>query len=441
MSTNVLVHIPAPRVVPYLTEERLSTVIADCEEKGNWSQLIRLIGSVYNNAESLLLSFRPAAESPSKEELRAMETDADKDQDEKEMETDSTSAASPLPGPSQQQHARSKVRLKPWQVSLDLSGLRRAYSKLFAIPDLPFQPALINALIYLSRSISMELRYDNAYVREPDYLNIFLLIMEIPQLHSPEFIESATPLFCQALGTLPLEGQVRLARIWSRFSCERVKQFVDCLQQLITVKVISSQWQRVCVNDDDGITGAARVLKILYYASILGGDHDPPEVIHAERLTNQAAADNLQELLQSAVGMDKDKAAPRLDPFEKELAVSALDCRVPMVPWEDFVNEPLSEQIEMDKDYANYRNEKEAKFSFMTHSFLLTTAAKNLGMYYENRIRMISERRASLLQSLLRGASSMPYLRLRIRRDHIIDDALVAVSEKMICILGAQMYW
>ena len=111
--------------------------------------------------------------------------------------------------------------------------------------------------------------------------------------------------------------------------------------------------------------------------------------------------------------------------MEKLLGINPLDCREPLIPWEDFINEPLSEHIEMDKDYANYKSELDSKFSFMNHPFLLTTTAKNLGMYYENRIRMINERRASLF-SLLHGA--MPYLRLRIRRDHVIDDALVAVS-------------
>ncbi len=41
---------------------------------------------------------------------------------------------------------------------------------------------------------------------------------------------------------------------------------------------------------------------------------------------------------------------------------------------------------------------------------------------------MMNERRSSILQSLVHGAPTTPYLRLRIRRDHIIDDALVSVG-------------
>lgn len=63
----------------------------------------------------------------------------------------------------------------------------------------------------------------------------------------------------------------------------------------------------------------------------------------------------------------------------------------------------------------------------MNYAFILTPATKTLGLYFDNRIRMYSERRISFIQSVA-GQPSSPYLRLRVRRDHIIDDALVEVS-------------
>jgi len=41
---------------------------------------------------------------------------------------------------------------------------------------------------------------------------------------------------------------------------------------------------------------------------------------------------------------------------------------------------------------------------------------------------MYSERRLTLLYSLVRGQHATPYLRLKVRRDHLIEDALVSVS-------------
>lgn len=66
------------------------------------------------------------------------------------------------------------------------------------------------------------------------------------------------------------------------------------------------------------------------------------------------------------------------------------------------------------------------KFSFMNYPFILTPATKTLGLYYDNRIRMYSERRISFFQAAV-GQPTNPYLNLKVRRDHIIDDALVEV--------------
>merc|ERR550534_3031656 len=64
----------------------------------------------------------------------------------------------------------------------------------------------------------------------------------------------------------------------------------------------------------------------------------------------------------------------------------------------------------------------------MNFPFILTPAAKALGLYYDNRIRMYSERRMSIFNSVLNGEPSSPYLKLKIRRDHVIDDALIALE-------------
>lgn len=109
------------------------------------------------------------------------------------------------------------------------------------------------------------------------------------------------------------------------------------------------------------------------------------------------------------------------------------------MPYEEFYNEPLCDVIEMDHDYLNYKNttsegaffaDSAKKFSFMLYSFILTPATKTLALYYDSRIRMYSERRLSFLHQQLGGGlqSVNPFLKLKIRRDHIIDDALVELE-------------
>lgn len=64
----------------------------------------------------------------------------------------------------------------------------------------------------------------------------------------------------------------------------------------------------------------------------------------------------------------------------------------------------------------------------MLYSFILTPATKTLGLYYDCRIRMYNERRFNSFQTQLVGQPSNPYLKLKVRRDHIIDDALVGLE-------------
>lgn len=119
-----------------------------------------------------------------------------------------------------------------------------------------------------------------------------------------------------------------------------------------------------------------------------------------------------------------------------------IDCITPFLPFSEFYNEPLSDTIEMDKDYSNYKNSlrnegasssrsenksNDQLFSFMAHPFILTPATKTLGLFFDNRIRMYSERKISVLQAMA-GHPPNPYLKLKIRRDHLIEDALMRVS-------------
>lgn len=45
------------------------------------------------------------------------------------------------------------------------------------------------------------------------------------------------------------------------------------------------------------------------------------------------------------------------------MGINVLDCRKPFVPFEDFYNEPLSDSIEMDTDYLNYKSRKIGEFA------------------------------------------------------------------------------
>ncbi|XP_041115852.1 ubiquitin-protein ligase E3A isoform X2 [Polyodon spathula] len=407
----------------YLTEEKVYEILETCGEKEDYSPLIRVIGRVFSSADGLVQSFRKTKQH-TKEELKSLQgKDEDKDEDEKEKAACSAAAMEEDSGASSSRLEAGKPG--PDEVSVDVEAVRRVYSKLLANEKI--ETAFLNALVYLSPNVECDLTYHNVYSRDPNYLNLFIIVMENSNLHSPEYLEIALPLFCKALSKLPLPAQAKLVRLWSRYSAGQIRRMTETFQQLITYKVISNEFNsRNLVNDDDAVVAATKCLKIVYYANVLGGEVDRG---HNEEEDEEPIPESSELTLQELLGEERrNKKGPRLDPLETELGVKTIDCRKPLLPFEEFVNEPLNDVLEMDKDYTFFKVETENKFSFMTCPFILNAVTKNLGLYYDNRIRMYSERRITVLYSLVQGQQLNPYLRLKVRRDHIIDDALVRLE-------------
>ena len=423
----ILQYIAGPKETPFLDEEKLESILKICEEFHDWSLLIKSIGSVFSTPESLIRSFNVKPES--EKEINTVE-DSDVDMVSKDdLESGERIHDKTI------EHSKAKLLDAQTDVNVDLSSVHRSFGRLMELPDLPFQNALINALRTLAKTIDLEFRHTRQLERHPFYLNIFVLIMEIPLLHSPEFIESAYPEFCKALGQMPLAGQVTLSKYWSNYNGDRLRDMVLSLQQLITVKLIDNEnrWGRgFHINDDDSITGPIKVMKVLYYASMYGGQKDSSAVLEEERELLESE-NQLQSELLGAGAMGHDSKEPRQtreDPLSKELDISHADCREPLVPYDDFINDTLNDNISVEIDYK-YKLESEDnpnKFSFANYSFVLTTASKQMSLYMDNRIQMYKERRSSILQTIIHGMPPMPFLRVRVSRDRIIDDALVAVS-------------
>ena len=332
-----------------------------CKEEGSFKKLVHSIGDVFSSSESLNKSFLLDA---------------------------------------------SKTQNIPTNV--DIEAVRRMYSALFKTGDSSVENSLINSLAALAQALEMELRFKSPS-NDPNFLNQFVIIMENTMLQSPEYLDQALPGFLKAVALLPVTLQANLVRIWAKFSSEEIRRMVETLQQLITFQVLTGPCAtgNSPVQEDKAIVAATKTMKLLHYASILGGSFD--ETMGDCR--DAAAASN---------GHD--------DPLLKELEIDVLDCRRPLVKFEEFINDPLNDQIEVDRDFTHFKNESQGKFSFLKYDFILSTATKSLGLFYDNRVRMYSERRLTLLYSLVRGQQAMPYLRLQVRRDHIIEDALVSVS-------------
>ncbi|XP_055535236.1 ubiquitin-protein ligase E3A isoform X1 [Wyeomyia smithii] len=426
--------------VDYLDEAKLRDLIAACERDNLDTPLIRKLGAIFSSYQAVALSFQKKPCSSidvmlerapedlkmlKKEDLRTLEGDLDKDED---------SLAEKLPDTKEKHHT-----------SVDLNSLRRSMKSLYDRKSSVFGP-INNALQSLGESLSIELRVQLTQKEDIEQvITVFIIVFEVLQIGTAEFLEVSLPRICAALCHLPVWAQARIAHIWSVHCKDGIQPLLQLLQQLITISTLSLNYYRdVKIHDNEIVCNATKVMKIVFYANILSGNVEPKHFREAD--LGDVAPPTYLSLIpeddEPQLYNSKEKKAKQQkleDPLATELDVNILDCRKPHVPYEEFYNEPLCDVIEMDHDYLNYKNttsegaffaDSSKKFSFMLYSFILTPATKTLALYYDSRIRMYSERRLSFLHQQLGGGlqSVNPFLKLKIRRDHIIDDALVELE-------------
>lgn len=291
--------------------------------------------------------------------------------------------------------------------AVDLESVKKMYEILFDLQNSAIENTLINSLATLSTAIEFEVN-SKVYVNNSNYFKQFIIIFENPYLNHPEYLENALPCFCKAMSLLPVDIQVPLVHEWSKQSRDSLRKKVEMLQHLITLRVVagpSSSSGSVTVNEDPVIAHATKCLKLFHYASLLGGKFDK--------------LSSTEEPMDIDVSYEGDMLAKRLE-------LDVLDCREPLLPCDEFINEPLNEEIAVDRDFTLYKTKE--GFSFLDFNFILTTPIKSVWMFYDNRVHMLQERRLTHLYSLLRGQQPTPYLKLTVHRDNLIQDALVNVS-------------
>ncbi|VEL35807.1 unnamed protein product [Protopolystoma xenopodis] len=78
-----------------------------------------------------------------------------------------------------------------------------------------------------------------------------------------------------------------------------------------------------------------------------------------------------------------------------------------------------------EQDYIFYRSRSRyLSLSFMELPFLLQTTTKSVHLYLDNRMRMLEERSSAFPNYL----TETPYFKLRIARDRVVEDALLALE-------------
>jgi ubiquitin-protein ligase E3 A len=423
-----------PQEPTHLDEAKLNEMIDACEQTKNYSPLIRACGLVFSSKDYVIKSFQRQAKSsidvildrvqqPSaiktmkKEDLRTLEDD--------EKEEDSMA-----------DEEQEKLN-EPSYTPVDLESLRRGMKRLYDKNPQIYEP-LDNALQSLATMVSIDMRIMKDKEQIEEMLTVFVVLFELFQIGSGP-LEQSIIRTLPSLAHLPTWAQARLAHIWSVHCKDGLRSIMLILQQIITLQVIANDYRHeLHVNDNEIIANATKVMKIVFCANLLASElNDPPKYVTEERPASpmpgveEEEEDDFASIVYPFEPSKNFKTFE--DPLMKELGICVDDCREPFIPFEEFHNEPLCEVLEMDVDYLRYRNlmsndRDGKKFTFLVNSFILTPATKSLALFFDSRIKMYSERRTSLLNMHYLGQPTNPYLKLKIRRDFLIDDTLAELE-------------
>lgn len=428
---------PTSPVPQFLDEATLDEMIESCEETKNYVPIIRAIGKVFSEKECVTKSFQQQAKSSidvildrvkqptaittmNKEEIRTLEDD------EKELDS--------------MDDGEEKEK-EPSYTPVDLPSLRRSLKKLYEKNPQVFE-AFDNAIQSLATIIQVDSR-SNLRDKEQfeEVLCCLVILYEIFQTGS-NLLEQSIIRTLAATAALPIWVQARLARIWSVHNKDGLKTILFFLQNIITLQVIANTYHREFhVHDNEIIANATKVMKILFAANLLASESiEHPRYVEKPQDVPQDMEEDDEDFSSIQYLTDTKNVKNYEDPLMNEIGISLNDYCEPFIPFEEFQNEVLCDAIEADEDFMRYKtlmsNDKSftanslKTFSFIVHSFILTPSAKTLAMFFDSRVKMYTERRTTLLNMHFLGGSAMqhPYLKLKIRRDFLIDDALAELE-------------
>ncbi|XP_003737624.1 ubiquitin-protein ligase E3A [Galendromus occidentalis] len=411
----------------FLNEEAVQHMVARAKATGSFSELIRTLGKIFSDYCALKQSFQreraprpPIRDGAPKEETRA-QTEEDKDIDSSESRRESL-------GSVDSELDDGIIDLTP-----DIDALRRSYTILFELEEQdgskPAVRPVVNTVPSLCRGLEMDFVSSRLNINDPGLINVIVFVMELPMLEIPD-LSDVLPSLCNLITKFPMSAQARFSRIMAvllRDNPARLQQYVYTVQQLITTRLLSGVFRLgYIVNEDSLVCDATRFLRILFAVDILAGDMEPRLVYFVENEEDES--DVVPDFV-----LNNDDDEPRLppgysklDPLFVELGIDTLDCRKPLIELDEFYNELLSDQLLIEHDYSNYREGNPSeKFSFLFCPFILTPSARIQALNLDNRIKMSNHRTRSYLSSLMHGELLNPVLKLRVRREHIVEDALV----------------
>lgn len=158
---------------------------------------------------------------------------------------------------------------KNGRVTIDVAAVCRTYNALLSLEVPSITNAFENAMSVYCSALTREKSFCQV---EP--LNHIVLLLENPQLHSPEFM-TATGKLLQLVAALPIQQKEMLIRFYASYSIERLREFVSNFHQLITMRLLFSDdspkpsGKPYFPQTDPLIVASTTVMAIFFFASLL----------------------------------------------------------------------------------------------------------------------------------------------------------------------------
>jgi hypothetical protein len=239
--------------------------------------------------------------------------------------------------------------------NIDFNSLRRSYTLLFGLTSnelvlAELEKCIDMAIYTLCFKIRMTLkRIDLPETELDQILHAILVVNELPLLEDPKYMDRCAKIFYATINELPVLGAAKIAKLWSKWHSDELKVYLNKAQQYVTVVVISknldeesnrandeddddfNENEKTCLHKNEGVSGAVGYLRLVYYASILGGRVDSEEQIRKERALEVEEMGVFEDTLAneengSIFSENINMTTHMLDPLEKELGTFLAQC-------------------------------------------------------------------------------------------------------------------
>ncbi|CAF0756173.1 unnamed protein product [Adineta steineri] len=460
----------------FIIEENLIQIINKSKEQNNWRLLQNLIYSVFSNRQNLSSSF-----------LRkgfplnlSLNTDS--------SSSFTTNAATPK---SNFLHD-PRITIENDEITLDFDIMKRVIKILMSYED-EISSTFNNALGVLFKQIYNELTSSKKEELENDanFLNIFFIIFQLPYLSDPVFIFEIAYSFYTLFTKLSTDIQAKFVRILAKHKND-LSAYVAHVQQYITIYTVKwcdrtqmNSTTEALLSSEHGMYEGLNVLRMLFYANLLGGERDTVEIIEIERdneqkmeveLVNRRQRQNddddggnneeqeqseqqQQQQLPQTEQQDENRSAAAAtisptgnrsssftmrtstteqdeiesmyeNPLQIKLNIEPNEYRHGYLHFDDFINEFANEKIEINKEYLDFVRQRPETlhFSFILYPFFLSTINKIALLNIENKVQMYRQRHTTFVHSIFSGIRLDPFFKICVRRDHIIEDALITLE-------------